>query len=167
MKRIEFIKETIRMKGEIIHQVSLNEYHFNYIIAYYMNPNKLYFGLALMNKLNFNTRIEIFKEILKEKDVDYLKTYPKLLKNLNDLQKIRNVFAHSLSQVPQYDNYEHDSDFDLIKTDKYFASDFTRQKYNQKIHSKYLLKFEETLDDLLKISKLEEISGQKVYRTKK
>ena len=164
MTRDEFIQETIKMKGSIIHNVSLNEYHLNYIIAKYINHNKLLFGLALMNKLNFATRIEIFKEILNQTDNDYNSRFPNLLKNLNELQSIRNVFAHSMSQVPEYDIYDENCDFDLIKTDKFFASDFSRTKYNRQIHVNYLKKLKEILDELLMISKVEEDSGIKINR---
>ncbi len=164
MTRDEFIQETIKMKGSIIHNVSLNEYHLNYIIAKYINQDKLFFGLSLMNKLNFATRIEIFKEILNQTDNDYNSRFPNLLKHLNELQSIRNVFAHSMSQVPKYDVYNENCDFDLIKTDKFFASDFSRTKYNKEIHINYLKKLKEILDDLLMISKLEEDSGIKLNR---
>lgn len=161
MDRKSYIRETIRMKGEIIHHVSLNEYHLNYIIAKYINPNKLLFGLALMNKLNFATRISIFKEILNQKDVHYLTLYPSLLKRLNDLQEIRNIFAHSMSQIPHFESYESEMDFDfyLIKTDKFFAADFSKTKYNAIVHKKYLEQLKEILDALLKISNIEGDAG--------
>lgn len=156
MTREEFLHEVIRMKGEIIHYVSLNEYQMNFILADYLNSDedKILFGMAIMNKLNFNNRIDIFKHFLNKKNNDFRTKYPDLLKNINEMQTIRNKFAHSMNQVPHKENFNIDDEFFILKTDKFDATDFARTTYNSTQHKFNLAILKKTLVELVEISGL-------------
>ena len=150
----EYRNNAMQMKGEVIDQLSVLEYLITFIICRHMSKDNLQFGMKVLNKLNFNTKIELFKDVMKEKGIDSNTNYPNLAKHISKMQSVRNNFAHSIIEIEHKQSYKLMDKFTL-KTAR-FAEDKKETKitYSYAEHSRMLILLSHTMTDLTNISSI-------------
>jgi hypothetical protein len=161
MTESEFRKRAMQMKGEVIDNMAMLEHLISFLLADYMSKKNLMFGMAVLNKLNFNAKIEMFKFLLEQKNVDLKTRHPKLLKEINDMQILRNKFAHSTIKIDHKEVFDANDSFYMMDSYKFDSKPLQRTTYNVIEHSKNLMKVHLTLNILTVIS------GHKAFKKTK
>jgi hypothetical protein len=152
MTETEFRNQALMIKGEVIDNMAMMEYLMNFLLADYMSNKNTKFGMAVMNKLNFNAKIEMVKYFLEYKKVDLKNNYPTLLKGLSDMQTLRNKFAHSIIKIDPKVDYDKNDSFYMMDSYKFNTNPISKISYNLKEHGKNTMKISMILHTLTKLS---------------
>ena len=160
MTRKDFLNKAILIKGEIINYCNIIEFLTNYYLSSNVIMKNTFFGMAVINKLNFNDKIKILKAILSENENDYLRKYPDLISNINTIQQLRNKFAHSIFSIEQAEDYSKLDRFTMMKTEKFDANDFEKTEYKISSHHKNVDIFMNVIKEVCEIAELSTDIGQ-------
>lgn len=90
--------EIKRQRGELISQmVMLEKWVDIYIAQYFCSGNKVWELMELIiatDRISFESKVQVFKVLIKRHDADFASKNKNMVKEILQMIKVRNVFAH-------------------------------------------------------------------------
>lgn len=100
MKKNERVEKIEKLRGEFIGKMVFIEILLNQIISNYITSDKQKYVEFMLNKLDIPRKIEIYKQIKKDKEPSFIKySYNGLEEDIKEMQDVRNLFAHSWAEI--------------------------------------------------------------------
>src|SRR5215203_2561365 len=105
-----FLEKTAPLIGQIVHRFNTLEECLNLEICQWLNSRTDRFGLIVLHKLNFSSKVDLLKRfcITYENDCNVeLPTLKKLISNLYEAGRLRNAVVHAEWENTDFEGYTH------------------------------------------------------------
>lgn len=106
----KFLEKTAPLIGQIVYRFNTLEECLNLEICQWLNNRTDTFGLIVLHKLNFSSKVELLKRfcITYENDCNIkLPTFKKLIENLHKAGRLRNAVVHAEWENTDFEGYTH------------------------------------------------------------
>jgi hypothetical protein len=93
-----------KFRGEFIGKMLMIDIVLNKLLATYISEEKMNYCEFIFTKMDMPSKLDIYKQILKgDKEPSFVEhTYNGMLTDIQAMQKIRNLFAHSMADIDFY-----------------------------------------------------------------
>jgi len=104
----KFFEKTAPLIGYIVHSFNSLESELNSRICFEISSRSDYIGVIVIHKMSYSQKVDLFKRMIRSKELAIEIEYPSLQSNIDDLHecgKLRNAVVHAEWENMDSDGY--------------------------------------------------------------